>query len=90
MKQTTVSHGSTESDIISLDAGLRMDGLPALDLWNVVIQITQTKSAAGNCLRDPERDRASEPEQKGNREKARDRASVACGPRYHKRTLFSW
>ena len=32
-KQTSVSHSSTESEIISLDAGLRMDGLPALDLW---------------------------------------------------------
>ena len=32
-KQTTVSHSSTESEIISLDAGLRMDGLPALDRW---------------------------------------------------------
>ena len=36
-KQTSVSHGSTESEIISLDAGLRMDGLPALDPWDVVI-----------------------------------------------------
>ena len=31
-KQTSVSHSSTESEIISLDAGLRMDGKPALDL----------------------------------------------------------
>ena len=31
-KQTSVSHSSTESEIISLDAGLRMDGIPALDL----------------------------------------------------------
>ena len=28
-KQTSVSHSSTESEIISLDAGLRLDGLPA-------------------------------------------------------------
>ena len=33
-KQTSVSHSSTEPDIISLDAGLRMDGTPALDLWD--------------------------------------------------------
>ena len=33
-KQTSVSHSSTESEIISLDAGLRMDGTPALDLWD--------------------------------------------------------
>ena len=32
-KQTSVSHSSTEAEIISLDAGLRMDGIPALDLW---------------------------------------------------------
>ena len=31
-KQTSVSHSSTESEIISLDAGLRLDGIPALDL----------------------------------------------------------
>ena len=31
-KQTSVSDSSTESEIISLDAGLRLDGVPALDL----------------------------------------------------------
>ena len=34
--QTSVSHSSTESEIISLDAGLRMDGIPALDPWDLV------------------------------------------------------
>ena len=34
-KQSSVSHSSTEAEIISLDAGLRMDGIPALDLWNL-------------------------------------------------------
>ena len=38
-KQTSVSHSSTEAEIISLDAGLRMDGIPALTLWDLVIQI---------------------------------------------------
>ena len=28
-KQTSVSHSSTGSEIISLDAGLRLDGIPA-------------------------------------------------------------
>ena len=32
-KQTTVSHSSTESEIISLDAGLRLDGFFALDFF---------------------------------------------------------
>ena len=35
-KQTSVSHSSTESEIISLDAGLRLDGIPALDLWDLI------------------------------------------------------
>ena len=34
-----VSHSSTESEAISLDAGLRMDGLFALDLWDIVIEV---------------------------------------------------
>ena len=38
-KQTPVSHSSTESEIISLDAGLRMDGSPALDLSDLVIEV---------------------------------------------------
>ena len=29
-KQTSVSHSSTESEIISLDTGLRLDGILAL------------------------------------------------------------
>ena len=33
--QTSVPHSSTESEIISLDAGLRLDGIPALDLWDL-------------------------------------------------------
>ena len=36
-KQTSVSHSSTESEIISLDAGHRIDGLPALDLWDILL-----------------------------------------------------
>ena len=38
-KQTSVWHRSTESEIISLDAGLRMDGLVALELWDVVTEV---------------------------------------------------
>ena len=34
-KQTSVSHSSTESEVISFDADLRMDGLPAHDLWDL-------------------------------------------------------
>ena len=35
-KQTAVSHSSTESEIISLDTGLRLDGLLALELWDLI------------------------------------------------------
>ena len=38
-RETSVSHSSTESEIISLDAGLRIDGLLAFDLWDVVIEV---------------------------------------------------
>ena len=36
-KQTFVSHSSTESEIISLDTGLRLDGLHALELWDLIV-----------------------------------------------------
>ena len=38
-KQTSVSHSSTESEIISLDAGLRLDGLLALELWDLIVSV---------------------------------------------------
>ena len=38
-KQTSVIHSSTESEIISLDAGLRLDGIPALDLWDLIVLV---------------------------------------------------
>ena len=38
-KQTAVSHSSTESEIISLDAGLRLDGLLALELWDLIVSV---------------------------------------------------
>ena len=37
-KQTSVSHSSTKAEIISLDAGVRMDGIPALTLWDLMIE----------------------------------------------------
>ena len=38
-KQTSVSHSCTEGEIISLDAGLRMDGIPLFDLRDLVIEV---------------------------------------------------
>ena len=48
-KQTAVAHSSTESEIISLETGLRLDGLPALELWDLIA------SVLGNVSRVPER-----------------------------------
>ena len=38
-KQPAVSHSSTESEIISLDTGLRLDGLPALESWDLIVSV---------------------------------------------------
>ena len=54
--KTSVSHSSTESEINSLDAGMQMDGFPALDLWDVWMDVlrlpnntkTPIKPASGN------------------------------------------
>ena len=40
--KTSVSQSSAEAEIISLEAGLRVDGLLALDLWDVVIEVLQS------------------------------------------------
>ena len=48
------SHSSTESEIISLDAGLRLDGIPALDLWHLIVLVlgntTQNHDRTGKPL----------------------------------------
>ena len=59
-KQTSVSHSSTESEIISLDAGLRIDGIPALDLWDLIVTVlhgntNQSKQVQGNLSTSPTR-----------------------------------
>ena len=36
-KQISISHRATESEIISSDTGLRLDGLPALELWDLIV-----------------------------------------------------
>ena len=38
-KQTSVSHSSTESEIFFLDAGMRLDGIPALDLRDLIVLV---------------------------------------------------
>ena len=51
-KQTSVSHSSSEAEVISLDAGLRMDGIPALDLWDLVIEVFNSSPNQTNKTKD--------------------------------------
>ena len=47
-KPSAVSHSSTESEIISLDAGLRLDGIPALDLWDLIVAVLHGNTYQSN------------------------------------------
>ena len=38
-KQTSVWHSPTKSEITSLDSGLRLDGIPALDLCDLIVAV---------------------------------------------------
>ena len=51
-KQTSVSHSSTEAEVIILDAGLRMDGIPVLDLWDWVIEVFHSSPNHTNKTKD--------------------------------------
>ena len=55
-KQTSVSHSSTESEIISLDTGLRLDGLPALELWDLIISVLGNVSQVSDRSGQPDGD----------------------------------
>ena len=55
-KQTSVSHSSTESEIISLDTGLRLDGLPALELWDLVVSVFGNVSRVSDRSGQPDND----------------------------------
>ena len=55
-KQTAVSHSSTESEIISLDTGLRLDGLSALELWDLIVSVLGNVSRVSDRSGQPECD----------------------------------
>ena len=44
----SVGYSSTESEIISLDAGLRLDGVPALDLWDLIVVVLDGNTYQSN------------------------------------------
>ena len=50
-KLTSFSHTSTESEIISLDAGLRLNGVPALDLWDLIVAVLHGNTYQSNQAR---------------------------------------
>ena len=49
-KQTPVPHSSTEAQMISLDARVRLTGIPAFTLWNMVIDVLEPE-AVRNAMR---------------------------------------
>ena len=55
---------STESEIISLDTGLRFDGLLALELWYLIVsvfgRVSQISDGTGELVNDVERHRESQ------------------------------
>ena len=55
-KQTAVSHSSTESEIISLDTGLRVDGLPALKQWDLIVSVLGNVSRVSDGSGQPDND----------------------------------
>ena len=55
-KQTAVSHSSTESEIISLDTGLRLDGLPALESWDLIVSVLGNVSRVSDGSGQPDSD----------------------------------
>ena len=66
-KQISVSNSSTESKIISLDAGLRLDGIPALDLWDLIVFVF------GNTVQIP--DRSGQPVVNGDKDQGSNKRS---------------
>ena len=49
-------HSATESEIISLDIGLRLDGLPALELWDLIVSVLGIVSRVSDRLGQPDSD----------------------------------
>ena len=92
-KQTSVSHSSTESEIISLDAGWRLDGIPALDLWDLIVAVLhgntyQSNQARGDLCTNQREVRAV-PHTKTKEISWNDRWSGQCWFYFFERQFFS-
>ena len=55
-KQTAFSHSSIESEIFSLDTGLSLDGLPALELWDLIVSVLGNTSRVSDGSGQPDSD----------------------------------
>ena len=55
-KQTAVLHSSTEAEIISLDTGLRLDGLSAVELWDLIVSVFGGVSQVSDRSGQPDND----------------------------------
>ena len=55
-KQTAASHSSTESEIISLETGLILDGLLALEFWDLIVSVLGNVSRVSDRSGKPESD----------------------------------
>ena len=75
-KQSSVSHSSTESEIIFLDAGLRMDGLPALHLWDRVIEVLRSTNNTVKPNHNGIRETGARPSSKAKTQNVRRRQKV--------------
>ena len=40
-KQGATSHSSTEAELIAVEAGLRLEGLPAMTLWDLILDVLE-------------------------------------------------
>ena len=43
-KQGQISHSSTEAEVISLDTALRLEGIPAIALWDEIVEVFSPES----------------------------------------------
>ena len=79
-KQTSVSHSSTESEIISLDTGLRLDGLPALELWDLIVSVFGNISHISDRTGKPEKDERKHYKSHNQIDAMKDIESVPSNP----------
>ena len=74
-KQTAVSHSRTKADVISCDAGRRLEGVLVLTLWDLVIEVLDFQ-VAKNVMR--HRNNNINPKKSLTSEKRNNRGAIFC------------